>query len=88
MALRFGGAQQQAEQRHDGKRELDNNNTRRLLADPCRCYRAKALAQLLGIHEITLWGWVRKGKIPRPKKLAPRVTVWLASDIQEWLASK
>ncbi len=50
--------------------------------------RAKQLAKLLSIHPITVWHWSRKGKLPRPIKLGPNVTVWRASDIAKWLEGK
>jgi len=44
--------------------------------------RVKQVAQQLGIASSTCWRWVQSGKLPAPKKLSPRVTVWDAAEIQ------
>ena len=50
--------------------------------------RAKDIAQLLGIAEITVWKWVAKDKLPqRHAKLSPKCTVWLRSDIEDYMDS-
>jgi predicted DNA-binding transcriptional regulator AlpA len=51
-------------------------------------FRAKEVAQLLGIHEMTVWRWARSGRFPRPIKIGVQVTGWFARDIAQWLEQK
>lgn len=51
---------------------MENNHTKKY-------YRAKEVAQLLGVGLSTVWLYARQGKIT-PKKLSERVTVF---DIDE-----
>ena len=44
-------------------------------------YRAKEAAKLLRIGESTWWRWVQLGRLPKGKKLGPRVTVWRRADV-------
>jgi predicted DNA-binding transcriptional regulator AlpA len=53
-----------------------------------RLYRAKQVAQLLGIHPMTLWAWVRDGKFPKPFKLSDMSTCWRARDVIRFLDDK
>ncbi len=43
--------------------------------------RAKEAAAYLGIGLSTYWLWVKQGKIHRPIKHSPRVSVWSAEYI-------
>jgi len=36
----------------------------------------------------TLWSWVRAGKFPRPRAISPNKSVWLASEIDEWMRQR
>ena len=36
----------------------------------------------------TLWAWVRAGKFPRPRAISPNKTVWLASEVDEWMQAR
>jgi prophage regulatory protein len=36
----------------------------------------------------TLWTWVRQGKFPRPRDISPNKTVWVASEVDEWMQSR
>jgi prophage regulatory protein len=36
----------------------------------------------------TLWAWCRAGKFPRPRALGPNRTVWLASEVDEWIRAQ
>lgn len=42
--------------------------------------------ELSGLAKSTVWKWVKEGKLPKPKKLSPRVSVWKESDIMAWIA--
>jgi len=47
--------------------------------------RVKEVAQMLGIGVSTVWLWVKQDKLPQPKRLSPRTTVWRLSDIQNFI---
>lgn len=47
--------------------------------------RAKSAAVFIGIAESTFWRWVAAGKLPKGKKLSPKVTVWMQADLQSFL---
>ena len=36
----------------------------------------------------TLWAWVRAGKFPRPRIIPQNKTVWLQSEVHEWMQSR
>jgi len=43
--------------------------------------RAQQIADRLGISPSTVWRWAAAGKLPKPKKLSKRVTVWRADEV-------
>ncbi|MDX8398770.1 MAG: AlpA family phage regulatory protein [Gallionellaceae bacterium] len=43
--------------------------------------RARQIASRLDISESTVWRWAAAGKLPKPKKLSKRVTVWNADEV-------
>lgn len=48
--------------------------------------RVKEVAEFLGIGVSTVWLWTSLGKLPKPTRLSPRVTVWKQSDIQSFIS--
>jgi|GEM_PF-5022723 len=51
---------------------------------PSARIRATELAAWLGVTEVTVWRWSRDGgRLPKPYKLSPNVTVWIAGEIQQ-----
>lgn len=48
----------------------------------------KQVAELLSIHQITVWRWVREGKLPAPIKITSGATRWRRADIAAWLNAK
>jgi excisionase family DNA binding protein len=46
--------------------------------------RAKEVAKYLGIGASTVWHYVKIGKL-KAKKISPRVTVFLKSDLDEFV---
>jgi prophage regulatory protein len=38
-----------------------------------------------GLAKSTIWDMVKKDKFPKPIKLSPRVTVWVESEIDEFI---
>lgn len=50
--------------------------------------RYEDLAEELGVSRSTIWRWTRKGEIPTPLSLGPRVVAWERAVIEDWLKSK
>ncbi len=50
-----------------------------------RVLRVPKVAEKLSISVSTVWQYARQGKIPKPIKLSPRVSVWKESDIDAFL---
>lgn len=51
-----------------------------------RGYRPAKAAEILGISRATLWRWARDGRLSA-KKIGPRTTIFLESDIRAMLAT-
>lgn len=49
------------------------------------CYRAKATAQRLCIHEQTLYRWVKEGRFPPGTRIGPGRVIWTEATIAQWL---
>lgn len=47
--------------------------------------RIPRVMELVGIKKSTVWLWVKQGKLPQPKKLSSRVTVWRESEIIDYI---
>lgn len=48
-------------------------------------YRPKDAAKMLAISLPTLWRWVKEREdFPRPRKLSPRCTVFVGSELAAW----
>ena len=43
----------------------------------------KQLARHYGVTRKTIWDWVREGRLPKPKNLAPRSTRWSSAEIAQ-----
>ena len=50
-------------------------------------YRAKELAQFLGIGLSTVWLYAKQGKL-HPVKLSPRVTVFRKADLDAFIEAQ
>lgn len=44
--------------------------------------RLPSLQLLFACSRATIWRWVNAGKLPSPKKLSPRVTVWNVGELR------
>jgi len=47
--------------------------------------RLPVVMGLYGISAATLWRSVKSGRIPQPRKLTPRTTVWNVGDLRQAL---
>lgn len=45
--------------------------------------RLPVVAALLGISPMTVWRWSRSGRLPRPKKVGPKVTAWNVGELRK-----
>lgn len=51
--------------------------------------RVQAAARKLGVSKSQVWTWARTiPEFPKPFKLAPRITVWDESELDQWLIKK
>lgn len=50
-----------------------------------RLIRIQEMMDKVGIAKSTVWYMVKEGKFPKPKKLSPRVTVWVEAEIDEFI---
>lgn len=44
----------------------------------------KEVCVKLGVSKVTVFNWVRRGKFPKPLKLAPKCVRWESKDILNW----
>lgn len=47
--------------------------------------RLPQVLELIPVSKATWWAGCKTGRFPKPYKLAPRVTAWKSSDIQEFI---
>lgn len=56
---------------------------------PRAALRPLDAAALLDISRPTLYRWIREREdFPRPRKLGSNSTVWIRSELEEWLATR
>ena len=56
---------------------------------PTLVFLSKAqVLQKIPVTAPTLWAWVRAGKFPRPRIISQNKTVWLQSEVHEWMQSR
>ena len=44
--------------------------------------RCSEIAFKYGMGKSTVWKWTAQGKLPKPQKLATKMTVWRADEIE------
>ena len=52
-----------------------------------RMLRIKHVCERVSVSKSTIWQWVKDGKFPPPIKLSSRCTVWLESDLDNWITN-
>jgi prophage regulatory protein len=50
--------------------------------------RINTVMDRTGLEKSTVWDFVKKNKLPKPIKLSTRVTVWLESEIDQFIQTK
>ena len=51
---------------------------------PLQIMRPKQVAELIGIHRVTLHRWVRAGTFPAPRRYGPNTVGWPAHVVDAW----
>lgn len=46
---------------------------------------SQIIPDLLPIGKSTLWEWIAKGIFPKPRKIGPRVSVWDAQEVFDFI---
>jgi len=49
--------------------------------------RQPTVQALVGCSSATIWRMVKRGTLPAPRKLSPRVTTWNVGDLRRALAA-
>lgn len=49
----------------------------------CPRMRVREVAKRLGCSVSTVWAWVKKGYLPKPRKVGTKFSYWLRSEIEE-----
>lgn len=50
--------------------------------------RPAELASALGVTVATLYNWIARKVLPKPKRIGPNAVGWLRSDIEAWMAER
>lgn len=50
--------------------------------------RIRELTAHVGLSKTTIYAQVAAGEFPRPIKLGPRATGWIAADVARWVESR
>lgn len=55
------------------------------LAQPERLLRLPEVIERVGLKRTAIYQRAKEGRFPKPRSLGPRCTVWLESEIDEWI---
>ncbi len=56
---------------------------------PDRLFRMPAVRQFAGgVTGVTIYGWMKQGKFPRPVKIGRRAVAWRERDLVAWQAER
>ena len=50
--------------------------------------RISSVMEKTGLARSTVWAWVKENRIPAPIKLSAQVTVWIESELDQWIDDK
>ena len=68
---------------------MNQTNNDAAAEQPTLVFLSKAeVLRRIPITGPTLWSWVRAGKFPRPRIISQNKTVWLQSEVHEWMQSR
>ena len=52
---------------------------------PDKFLRGTVVTDITGVKRSSRYEMIAKGEFPRPVKIGPRLTLWSANEIDEWL---
>ncbi|WP_066092657.1 helix-turn-helix transcriptional regulator [Xanthomonas massiliensis] len=64
----------------------DQHNNAEAATAPAHFLPIAEVCQIAGVGESTIWEWSRRGKFPKPVKLATRTTRWVSTEVERWQA--
>lgn len=47
--------------------------------------RLPQVIKVVSMGRSTIWKLVKEGKFPKPRKISPKISVWLDSEIQAYI---
>ena len=53
-----------------------------------RFYRLKDVIRVTTLSRSTIYRYMYEGLFPKQIEIAPRIVVWLESDVQKWMSEK
>ena len=53
-----------------------------------RFYRLKDVIRVTSLSRSTIYRYMDDGLFPKQIEIAPRIVVWLESDVQKWMSEK
>ena len=55
---------------------------------PRRFLRSREVAEIFGVHRVTIWRWVRAGTFPAPYLVDGNTQRWRGEDLRAWCVGK
>ena len=53
-----------------------------------RFYRLKDVIRVTSLSRSTIYRYMDEGLFPKQIEIAPKIVVWIESDIQKWMSEK
>lgn len=53
-----------------------------------RLIRLPEVMKMTSLARSTVWHLAKNGSFPQPIRLSPKITVWRAGEIQDWIKSR
>jgi len=53
-----------------------------------RFYRLKDVIRVTSLSRSTIYRYMYEGLFPKQIEIAPRIVVWLESDVQKWMSEQ
>lgn len=50
--------------------------------------RLRDVKSQTGLSRSSIYAFIQKGEFPKPIKLGPKASGWLAEEVQEWINNK
>ena len=59
-----------------------------MIKPPNKLLRLRQVKETTGLSKSTIYARIAEGTFPKQIPLGPRLVVWVASDIQNWIAEQ